>query len=334
MNVNMKPLRQRAGAPGGQHGDQQGPHRQDHQRPRRCRPTSRCRRRCRATTRTTRATPTTSDKAKALLAEAGHRRRLRHRSLRPSTPIPTRASPRRSSRIWRRSASRPASSRSTRPTSSPPAASKAGAPMIWSGGMALDRRLPRSVRTSTGRSSAAPARCQGGWNWSWYCNKDLDAEAAKADCDGRSGQGRRRAPSCGARSSPRSWTTRPGRRSSTSSASPCTRARMGGADDALRRPGPHPDQLRQRLRNRCAVDCDHTIHGAPSSFRLGQFVPTRAERVAPGDDDRVRVPRFRRAASFTPTAPSPTSPRSTSPRSIRSPARSSSTAPSRATRSR
>ena len=36
-------VRQCAGAPGRQHGDQQGPHHQDHQRPRRSRRTSRCR---------------------------------------------------------------------------------------------------------------------------------------------------------------------------------------------------------------------------------------------------------------------------------------------------
>ena len=71
MNVNAAALRQCEGAPGGQHGDQQGPHRPHHQQPRACRPPRRCRRRCRATTRTTRAIAYDPEGAKKLLAEAG-----------------------------------------------------------------------------------------------------------------------------------------------------------------------------------------------------------------------------------------------------------------------
>jgi peptide/nickel transport system substrate-binding protein/oligopeptide transport system substrate-binding protein len=57
---------------------------------------------------------------------------------------------------------------------------KNGAPMIWSGGMAWIADFPDPSNfygPILGCAGAVP----GGWNWSWYCNKDLDAEAAKAD---------------------------------------------------------------------------------------------------------------------------------------------------------
>ncbi len=54
------------------------------------------------------------------------------------------------------------------------------APMIWSGGMAWIADFPDPSNfygPILGCAGAVP----GGWNWSWYCNKDLDARAAKAD---------------------------------------------------------------------------------------------------------------------------------------------------------
>ena len=54
------------------------------------------------------------------------------------------------------------------------------APMIWSGGMAWIADFPDPSNfygPILGCGGAVP----GGWNWSWYCNKDLDAEAAKSD---------------------------------------------------------------------------------------------------------------------------------------------------------
>ena len=54
------------------------------------------------------------------------------------------------------------------------------APMIWSGGMAWIADFPDPSGfywTILGCGGAV----EGGWNWSWYCNKDIDARAAKAD---------------------------------------------------------------------------------------------------------------------------------------------------------
>ena len=57
---------------------------------------------------------------------------------------------------------------------------KAGAPMIWSGGMAWIADFPDPSNfygPILGCGGAVP----GGWNWSWYCNESLDAKAAEAD---------------------------------------------------------------------------------------------------------------------------------------------------------
>jgi peptide/nickel transport system substrate-binding protein/oligopeptide transport system substrate-binding protein len=57
---------------------------------------------------------------------------------------------------------------------------KAGAPMIWSGGMAWIADFPDPSNfygPILGCGGAVP----GGWNWSWYCNEDLDKQAAEAD---------------------------------------------------------------------------------------------------------------------------------------------------------
>ena len=57
---------------------------------------------------------------------------------------------------------------------------KDGAPMIWSGGMAWIADFPDPSNfygPILGCGGAVP----GGWNWSWYCNEDLDRQAAEAD---------------------------------------------------------------------------------------------------------------------------------------------------------
>jgi ABC-type transport system substrate-binding protein len=54
------------------------------------------------------------------------------------------------------------------------------APMIWSGGMAWIADFP-DPSDFYGPILGCSGATQGGWNWSWYCNKDREAEAAKAD---------------------------------------------------------------------------------------------------------------------------------------------------------
>ena len=105
------------------------------------------------------------------------------------------------------------------------------APMIWSGGMAWIADFP-DPSNFYGPILGCGGAVQGGWNWSWYCNEELDKRADGRRRHGRSGEEGGARGGLARRSSPTSWRTRPGRRSSTSSASPCIRARMGG-DDAL-----------------------------------------------------------------------------------------------------
>ena len=54
------------------------------------------------------------------------------------------------------------------------------AAMIWSGGMAWIADFP-DPSDFYGPILGCAGATQGGWNWSWYCNKDREAEAAKAD---------------------------------------------------------------------------------------------------------------------------------------------------------
>jgi oligopeptide transport system substrate-binding protein len=54
------------------------------------------------------------------------------------------------------------------------------APLVWSGGMAWIADFPDPANFYYGILGCAGA-VEGGWNWSKYCNKDLDARAAKAD---------------------------------------------------------------------------------------------------------------------------------------------------------
>ena len=54
------------------------------------------------------------------------------------------------------------------------------APMVWSGGMAWVDDFP-DPSDFYGPILGCGSAVQGGWNWAWYCNKDIDALAAKAD---------------------------------------------------------------------------------------------------------------------------------------------------------
>jgi len=54
------------------------------------------------------------------------------------------------------------------------------APMIWSGGMAWIADFP-DPSNFYGPILGCAGAVKGGWNWAWYCNKTLDAQAAKAD---------------------------------------------------------------------------------------------------------------------------------------------------------
>ena len=53
-------------------------------------------------------------------------------------------------------------------------------PLIWSGGMGWIADFP-DPSDFYGPILGCAGAVKGGWNWSWYCNKDIDAEAAKAD---------------------------------------------------------------------------------------------------------------------------------------------------------
>ncbi len=100
------------------------------------------------------------------------------------------------------------------------------APMIWSGGMAWIADFP-DPSNFYGPILGCAGAGEGGWNWSKYCNEELDAKAAAADSMSDPAKAAERWR-CGRTSTRRSWTTRPGRRSSTSSASPMRSPRMGG----------------------------------------------------------------------------------------------------------
>lgn len=54
------------------------------------------------------------------------------------------------------------------------------APMIWSGGMAWIADFP-DPSNFYGPILGCAGATTGGWNWSWYCNKDIDARAIAAD---------------------------------------------------------------------------------------------------------------------------------------------------------
>ena len=246
---------------------------------------------------------------KALLAEAGSRRRLRDRALRlqhrpepahrPGDPAGSGADRHQGAR----------SSRWRRPTSSRRAAT-AGAPMIWSGGMAWIADFP-DPSNFYGPILGCGGAVQGGWNWSWYCNEELDAKARRGRRDRRPGAGGGARGAVGRDLRRRSWRTRPGRRSSTSSASPCIR-RGWAAPDALYVDPVHiPVALRLRVRDRCAVSTATRSTAAHHHFGWDNVVPAGRDGGA-----RATTLRFEcldaGAATSGPTAPSPTSPRSTS----------------------
>ena len=57
---------------------------------------------------------------------------------------------------------------------------KDGAPMIWSGGMAWIADFP-DPSNFYGPILGCGGAVAGGWNWAWYCNEELDKKATEAD---------------------------------------------------------------------------------------------------------------------------------------------------------
>lgn len=67
------------------------------------------------------------------------------------------------------------------------AGSKNTAPLVWSGGMAWTQDYP-DPSDFYGPILSCGSAVPGGWNWSWYCDRALDAQAAKADAMTRPAQ--------------------------------------------------------------------------------------------------------------------------------------------------
>ena len=105
MNVKTAALRQCEGPPGRQHGDQQGPHRQDHQQPRGAGEPAAAALDARLR-QGLQGLRLRSGRGQEAAGRGRASRTASRPSSTPTTPTPIRASPRRSSRTWRRSASR------------------------------------------------------------------------------------------------------------------------------------------------------------------------------------------------------------------------------------
>ena len=249
LNVTMPPLRQSRCAQGHQHGHQQGPHRPHHQQPRGDRQPAAAALHAGLYRRLRRASPTTSEGAKALLAEAGFpdgfTTELYVYNVDPN--------PRIAQAIQQDLAAIGITVEllSLAQANVIEAGGAGTAPMIWSGGMAWIADFP-DPSNFYGPILGCAGAGEGGWNWSKYCNEDLDAKATAADSmidpakasgslqglerrlHGRDG---RRAMGAGVQRAALHHEVGPSRRP--------------GRD--LRRSGPHPRQLRLCVRQRCAV---------------------------------------------------------------------------------
>ena len=234
-------------------------------------------------------------KAKELLAEAGHPRRLRDRAVRHATPTPTRASPRRSSRTWRRSASRPSIQ------------SLAQANVIAAGGEKARRAddlvgrhgagSPTSPirRTSTGRSSAAAAPCRAAGTGPGTATRSSTSQGGRGRRHGRS----RRRP----KSACELWRDifveimddAPWAPVFNEQRFTMKSPRMGGDDNSSSTRCTSRSTTTTSTPTMCS-DCDHTIHGRAPSFRLGQRQSPRPERWRPATRSSSR-PSTPRAAS-------------------------------------
>ena len=173
-------VRRRAGAPGGQHGDQQGPHRPDHQRPRGAGQPAAASRRCRATTRTTRAIAYDVEKAQGSCWPRpaigdGFETELYVYNTDPNPRI-AQAIQQDLAAIGIKAEIKSLAQANVIAAGGTPKT----APMIWSGGMAWIADFP-DPSNFYGPILGCGGAVQGGWNWSWYCNKDREAKAAKAD---------------------------------------------------------------------------------------------------------------------------------------------------------
>ncbi len=221
------------------------------------------------------------------------------------------------------------SSRSPRPTSSPPAAPEDRADDLV-GRHGLDRRLPRSVqllRADPRLRRRRPGRLE----LVVVLQRGPRADGRRGRRDDRPGQGGASARSM--------WSDLHQDHGGCAVGADLQRAALhhalqadGRRRLALRRSGAHPGQLRRRV----ATDASKP-RPAPSTRRIitsGGIIrsrPSRPSRRGRSSSSSARTPP---AASFRRRARSPTCRASTSAGSTRSPARSSSTAPSRATRSR
>ena len=124
--------------------------------------------------------------------------------------------------------------------------------MIWSGGMAWIADFPDPSNfygPILGCAGAVPGRLE----LVVVLQRGSRREGGRGRRDGRSGQGRRAREDVERHLHARSWRTRPGCRSSTSSASPCSRPRMGGADALYVDPVHIPINYDYVVRDRCAV---------------------------------------------------------------------------------
>ena len=329
MNVNDAAVRQREGAPGGQHGDQQGPHRPAHQQPR------------------------GAGQPAAAAVDAGLRQGLSRamptipKAPRSCSPRPaiadgfetelyamnTDPNPRIAQAIQQDLAAIGIKAEIQSLAQANVIAAggdKAGAPMIWSGGMAWIADFP-DPSNFYGPILGCGGAVQGGWNWSWYCNEDLDAQGGRGRRHGRSGQGRRARRRRGATIFVEIMEDAPWAPVFNEQRFTMQSPRMGGDDKLYRRSGPHPDQLRLRLRQRCAVTAT-TPSTAGTIISAGTTASSRpsGSRPARRSSSSASMPR---AASSRPTARvADVADARLRARSTRSPGRSSSTAPSRATR--
>ena len=151
--------------------------------------------------------------------------------------------------------------------------------MIWSGGMAWIADFP-DPSNFYGPILGCAGAVQGGWNWSWYCNKDLDAKAAEGRRHGRPGQAGGARRSCGAASSTKIMEDAPWAPVFNEQRFTMHSAAHGRRRQPVRRPGPYPDQLRLRLRQRCPVTA--TTRSTAAIIISAGTTPSPRPTVAPG----------------------------------------------------